>query len=139
MPLYTGIQEGERSGITQSYIAARNLLEGVTVPQLTELFDAAGVVANIKILANPQKREDGSMSRTAVIVYYSNEDAMRALQDLDGNASLNLSSPLELEYFGPSSMEQVEGELLKRSELLNGASIEMKNLLANLQSLGHGV
>jgi hypothetical protein len=32
---------------------------------------------------------------------------MRALQDLDGNLSLNLSLPVELEYFGATSMEQV--------------------------------
>jgi hypothetical protein len=43
----------------------------------------------------------------AIVVYYSDETARRALEDLDGNMSLGLSSPLELEYFGPSDMRTV--------------------------------
>jgi len=56
----------------------------------------------------------------AIVVYYSDETARRALEDLDGNMSLGLSSPLELEYFGPSDMRAVELELERRSLMLNG-------------------
>jgi len=103
-----------QEGIVQSYIAAKNLPEDVTVEQLTLLFDSAGVVANIKLFP---VREG---SRTAIVVYYSDETARRALEDLDGNMSLGLSSPLELEYFGPSDMRAVELELERRSLMLNG-------------------
>lgn len=46
-------------------------------------------------------------SRTAIIVYYSDDTARRALEELEGNDSLKRSSPLELEYFGPLSMKDV--------------------------------
>lgn len=43
----------------------------------------------------------------AIVVYYSDETAKRALEDLEGNMSLDQSTPLELEYFGPSEMRDV--------------------------------
>ncbi|KAG8840909.1 hypothetical protein FS842_006972 [Serendipita sp. 407] len=101
------------SGIVQSYIAAKKLPEDITITRLTELFDAAGVVANIKIISPPevQLQEDEKPSKTAIIVYYSDETARRALQDLDENMSLDLSRAIELQYFGPSTMQAVENEL----------------------------
>ncbi|KAG8804437.1 hypothetical protein FRC17_005974 [Serendipita sp. 399] len=83
-----------------------------------QLFDAVGVVANIKIISSPEvqsQEEDEKPSKTAIIVYYSDETARKALEDLDGNMSLDLSRPIELQYFGPSTMQAVESELKKQA------------------------
>lgn len=82
---------------------------------------------------------DGSLVKTAIIGYYSDETAREALQGLNENMALGLDRPLRLEYYGPMEMNEVgmypnlstirpliripEAEILKRLSLammLNG-------------------
>lgn len=101
--------------------AAKNLPSSVNVSELTRLFDAPGLVANIRILKNLYNRPDGQECKAAVIAYYSEETAMKALQELDGNMALDLSNPLELEYFGPAdNISTVEKELEKKLQARDG-------------------
>jgi len=122
--LYTGELESlGNTGIIQSFIAASNLPPNVTVEELTQLFDAAGLVSNIKILDIAENQADGSQAKTAIVGYYSDETARAALRYLHENMALSLERPLRLEYYGPIAMNEVEAELIKRTNmaiLLNG-------------------
>ncbi|KIM31888.1 hypothetical protein M408DRAFT_327285 [Serendipita vermifera MAFF 305830] len=121
---YTEDQENRVSeGIVQSFIAAGNLPVNVTVEQLTQLFDAAGLVSNIKILDFQESQADGSLAKTAIIGYYSDETARNALKDLYENMALGLDRPLKLQYYGPIEMKEVEAQIVRRMTMemmLNG-------------------
>lgn len=72
------------------------------------------LLGQIKFIPDSRKLSsiDGSSSQhtpvqPALIAYYSEADAMRALESLDGNDSLSRGEPLMLEYMGKKEEEAI--------------------------------